>query len=241
MSTILYNTWSELNDEYNVRNEKNKKRTETLISSSLNLFYKDVTKPIVIDREKAWGTPGNLNVLKNYVTPKPKIIFTVRTITDILASFVSLKGNYLLQDAHEAQYYVENYLTQDDLVCEYIMRHYGDVDKSMLALSSAFVPENAGIFYIVEYENLVNNPEETMSGIYKFLELDDYKHNFSEIIKPEVDMDILLGLPDNLHEVHPVLTQSLTDTNILSDYIKNKYSGMEFWRDGSLLRTKDNK
>ena len=238
VSTIMYNTWTELTDEYNIRNNENRKRTEEFISSSLDLFYKDVTKPIIIDREKAWGTPNNLSMIKKYVTPNPKIIFTVRTITDILASFINLNSNYLINEAYNAQYYSANYLTENDLICEYLMRHYSDIDKSILGLTSAFFPENTGVFHIVEYENLVNAPEETMTKIYEFLELENYKHNFSNIIKQEVDMDTMLGLPENLHDVHPVLTKSLTNTSVLSDYIKNKYSGMEFWRDGSLLQTR---
>jgi hypothetical protein len=45
------------------------------------------------------------------------------------------------------------------------------------------MPWNTGIFHIIEYNDLVLKPEETMTKVYEFLELDDYKHNFSKIIK----------------------------------------------------------
>jgi sulfotransferase len=42
------------------RNEENKLRANTFLSSFIDNFYKDIEKPIIIDREKMWGTPANL-------------------------------------------------------------------------------------------------------------------------------------------------------------------------------------
>jgi hypothetical protein len=77
-----------------------------------------------------------------------------------------------------------------------------------------------------------------MSGIYEFLELPDYKHDFKNIKKVESDNDAVLGLPKDLHDIRKSLSKSKTSTDILSDYIKHKYSNMEFWRDGSLMKVR---
>jgi hypothetical protein len=53
------------------RNEENEERSQQLLSSFFDTFYKDVDKPIIIDREKSWGTPSNLELIKEYVTPTP--------------------------------------------------------------------------------------------------------------------------------------------------------------------------
>jgi hypothetical protein len=66
----------------------------------------------------------------------------------------------------------------------------------------------------------------------------NYEHDFKKIEKVESDNDTLLGLPDNLHDVRKSLSKSKTSTDILSDYIKHKYSNMEFWRDGSLMKVR---
>jgi hypothetical protein len=116
------------------------------------------------------------------------------------------------------------------------MQANGDLDKSLLSLSSAFYPENKGMFHIVEYNDLISKPEETMYGIYKFLELPNYKHDFSDIQKIESDNDAVLGLPKDLHCIRKSLSRSLTSIDVLSDYIKHKYSNMEFWRDESIMK-----
>jgi sulfotransferase len=90
----------------------------------------------------------------------------------------------------------------------------------------------------VEYNDLVLKPQETMTGIYKFLGMPNYEHNFNKIEKVESDDDVALGLPKNLHDIRKSISRSSTSTDILSDYIKHKYSNMEFWRKGSLLKVR---
>jgi sulfotransferase len=224
--------------EQSLRNEENKVKSETFLSSFLDNYYKDVEKPVIIDREKAWGTPANLEIIKKFVNPKPKIIFTVRDILEIIASFIKMDADYLKREVYQKNGFINNYRSQKDIICEHLMSPLEDIDKSLLSLASAFYPENKGIFHIVEYRDLVSKPEETMNGIYDFLEIPHYSHNFKKIEKLEKDNDEVLGLPKNLHDIKKSLSKSSTDTDILSDYIKHKYSNMEFWRKDSLMKVR---
>jgi sulfotransferase len=227
------NTMEQIN-----RNKENELRAVSQLNCFFDTFYKDVKNPIVIDRDKDWGTPANLDLIKRFLTPTPKIIITVRDILEIIASFVSMESDYLNNEIKNSDSFMTNYRSHKDAVAEHIMRPNGDMDKALLSLSSAFYPENKGIFHIVEYNDLVLKPDEAMSGIYKFLELPEYKHDFKKIKKVELDNDIDLGLPKNLHNVRGSLSKSSTSIDILSDYIKHKYSNMEFWREGSLMKVR---
>lgn len=222
--------------EQTKRNTENKIRSDIFLSSFIENFYKDVQKPFVIDRDKAWGTPSNLAIIKQYITPEPKIIFTVRNILEILASFINMNTYPTGWGVYNAEHYIENYREKNDLVAEHVMRLDGEIDKGLLSLASSFYPENKGMFHIVEYNDLVFNPEKTMAGIYGFLDMPHYEHNFTKIQKVETDNDEVLGLPKDLHDIRKSLSNSSTSTDILSDYIKHKYSNMEFWRDGSIMK-----
>ena len=242
LSPLLDLMW-EYSKSYNYlnsikRNEENKDRGSELLSSFSDTFYKDVKKPIIIDRQKDWGTPANLDLIKKYITKTPKIIVTVRDILEILASFISLNSDRLKKDAMNNNAFVNIYRSTEDCISEYLMQTNGEIDKALVSIASAFSLENKDIFHIVEYNDLVLRPQETMSGIYKFLELPDYKHDFDNIKKIESDNDISLAYPENLHHVRKSLSKSSTSIDILSDYIKHKYSNMEFWRDGSLMKIK---
>ena len=220
------------------RNKENEDRAKTQLFLFFDTFYKDVNKPIIFDRDKDWGTPHNLELIKKYVTPNPKIIITVRDILEIIASFVSMDAHYIKNEVESSESFMVNYRSKQDAIVEHIMRPNGDIDKALLSLSSAFYPENKGIFHIVEYSDLVSNPEATISRIYEFLEMPGYSHDFKKIKKLETDNDTILGLPDKLHDIRGSISKSSTSTDILSDYIKHKYSNMEFWRDGSLMKVK---
>jgi sulfotransferase len=226
------------NSEQVNRNIENKFMTEEFLSSFIQTYYKSIEKPVVIERQQNWSTPGNLDIIKQYITKTPKIIFTVRDVLEIIASFIKMDADYLKNESYSQDYYMANYRSEKDLIAEHIMKINGDIDRSLLALSTAFYPENTGFFHIVEYNDLVLKPDETMSKIYNFLEMPDYKHDFNKIQKVEKDNDEILGLPKNIHQVRESLSKSSTSTDILSDYIKNKYSNMEFWRDGNSMKIK---
>jgi sulfotransferase len=232
-----FSTTSENIEQVN-RTASNQLRTELFLSSFMDNYYKDVKKPIVIEREKVWGTPDNLALIKNFITPTPKIIFTVRDVLEILASFIRMDAEYLKRDANNANLFVSNYRSEQDVLCEFLMSTNGIIDKPLLSLASAFYPENKGIFHIVEYNDLVLKPEETMAKIYDFLEIPNYEHNFNKIEKAEQENDEALGLPKDLHEVRKSLSQSSTSLDVLSDYIRHKYSNMEFWRENSLMKVR---
>jgi sulfotransferase len=220
------------------RNVENRINSEIFLSSFMDNYYKEVEKPVVIDREKMWGTPSNLNVIKTFVTPTPKIIFTVRDILEIIASFVKMDAQHIKNEISNRSYYMNNYRSPKDVICEHLMAPDGEIDKGLLSLASAFYPENKGMFHIVEYNDLVFNPNDTMAKIYEFLEMPYYEHNFTEIKKLEQDNDESIGLPKNLHKIRKSLSQSSTDVFILSEYIQHKYSNMEFWRENSLMKVR---
>lgn len=220
------------------RNTENQIRSKLFLYSFIDNYYKEIKTPVVIDRSKSWCTPFNLNIIKEYITPTPKIIFTVRDILEIIASFVKMDLDYIKYSAHSSEYLIDNYRSEKDLVCEYLMDHHGDIDRGLVSIASAFYPENKGMFHIVEYNDIVLHPNETMSKIYNFLEMPDYKHNFNKIEKVEKDNDEAVGFPKDLHKIRKSLSKSSTDINILSDYIKHKYSNMEFWRKNSSMKVR---
>jgi sulfotransferase len=123
------------------------------------------------------------------------------------------------------------YALTDDNRCDHLMCPVGIVDQSLYALGEGFNKGCEDYMHMVEYNDLVSRPEETMSKIYKFLEIPYYSHDFENVNHKyrERDDDVY-GLND-MHEVRKsVKRTSKRPEEVLSDYVLNKYSGMEFWR-----------
>jgi hypothetical protein len=126
----------------------------------------------------------------------------------------------------------KHHLSLNDNKCDFLMRPWGGLDYAISSFSKLKKDNNLSSIHIVAYNNLITKPQETMNDIYSFLNIEEYKHNFNNIIKIEDDNDQSLGLPEDLHKIKKELTPSKTKpSDILSEYAINKYSNMDFWKE----------
>jgi len=194
-------------------------------------YYKNIKKEIIIDREKNWAALGNLELIKKYINKNPKIIFTVRPTIEILNSFINLldEDSYLDEDMIKYGWTYKKYLSKNDNRCDFLMRPGGQIDLSLSCLNQVLDLNNKDNFCVVEYNSLVENPKETMSKIYNFLEISNYEHDFNNITKTEEVFNPTLGLPENLHNVRKKISKTSKDyKTVLSNYIIDKYSNDEW-------------
>jgi hypothetical protein len=113
------------NSEQVNRNIENQILVKKFLSSFVQNYYKSIEKPVIIERQQGWSTPGNLDIIKEHITKTPKIIFTVRDILEIIASFINLDANYLKNESYSQDYYMAHYLSEKDLIAEHIMKTNG--------------------------------------------------------------------------------------------------------------------
>jgi len=222
----------EYSQNSNALRNQNLKTLKNVLKGMQHSLYENIEQPIIFDREKFWATPGNLSLLKESINPNPKIIFTTRNILEILASYIKedKKNPFIDNLMEEKDFYPRFYLPIDDARCEFIMSQDYQVSKSLTGLSFGMQEKHKDNFHFVDYNNLVNNPKEIMEGIYKFLEIDYFEHDFQNIVKKEVDNHKAVGESKTLHYVRKSLNKiSEKPENILSPYILNKYRDATFW------------
>jgi sulfotransferase len=201
-----------------------------IISSVIDNYYSDRTEPIICDKCRAW--PNNVDRLQEYITKTPKILCPVRDVVEILASFIQMIHRNSNQVSFVDKAIIEKgYTPTDDNRCDYLMCPEGIVDQSLYAFGEGFRKGCEKYMHMIEYNDLVNRPEETMHKVYKFLEIPEYKHDFGNVSHKYRERDNeVYGLSD-MHEVRKqVKRTSKRPEEVLSDYVLNKYSGMEFWR-----------
>lgn len=195
----------------------------------LSNYYEHINEPVIIDRAKWWGTPPTLELIKIYINSTPKIIYTVRDITEILASYVQILGHNLEIDMKNDNWGYDNTLSLDDNKCDYLMKEGGSIQTNLETIKSIQDPQNVGVFHVVEYNDLLTNPQKTLNKVYEFLELPDYTHEFNNITGAYVYNEKDANLPEALHHVRGKL-EARNHRVVLSDYVLSKYSGLETWR-----------
>lgn len=200
-----------------------------IISSIPENYYSDTNKPFIIDKSRAW--PGHVDLIQKYITSNPKIICTVRNPLNILASFINL----IHKNSHQISFIDRSLikagiLLTDDNRCDYLMSSSGIVFKSINEIAKLFYQQNQSYIHFIPYEELIENPEKEIQKIYNFLDLEQYKHDFNNInnIFRENDHEVY-GL-SSMHEIKSIISKNdLNYKMILSDYIINKYSNLDFW------------
>ena len=229
INTILWNFDQGIPNNENILRLNNPQPIANIGKNIIVNYYGNINKPIIIDREKGWGTTANFRLIQKYITPTPKIIFTVRPVIEILASWINMlsEDSFVDKAMLNSGWWYKNYLSKNDNRCDYLMSPGGQIDKSLFSINQVINSDNKNMFHIVSYNEIVNEPDSALKGIYKFLKLPNYKHNFDNIVKLEKDNDEVLGHPTNLHDIRPKLSKvSKKPEDVLSDYVLSKYSNI---------------
>jgi len=205
------------------------------IMGVLDNYYFDIDKPFIIDKSREWAIQEHFAVLLRNLPYEPKIVLTVRNITDILASFIYMvnqqPGNdNFIDRAIQAGNVFNLYRSIDDIRCDHLMMPKGLIDNGLYGIAYAMLEENRQYFHIVEYEDLINKTSDTIDGVYSFLGVEKFAHDLSNIKNVTKENDAIYGVP-GMHDVRESITKrQINKEQILSPYILNKYQGLEFWR-----------
>lgn len=206
-----------------------------VVGGVLDGWYSDIDAEVVIDKSREWINPEYLGTLLRNFEGNPKIIVTVRSIPNVLASFISLihknpsTPSFIDQEIEVRQDF-NFYRPVDDVRCDHLMRPKGIIDNALFGLTFATSKGGSKYFHIVEYDDLIGDTEETISGIYNFLDVKPFEHDFTNIKNVVPEDDKVYGLA-GMHDVRSSISdRGINPEKVLSPYVLNKYQGLEFWR-----------
>ena len=197
---------------------------ENIMKKLPNAFYEHIDKPYIIDKNRSWGTPENIEVAELFAD-KVKIICPVRPILEILASFVSLAeknpDNFI--DKFVPEYPVSQFRPKNDARCDAMMAANKHIEMNIFSIASSLDPRHQDKFHFVAYADLVSKPEKVIDAIYEFLEIPKFEHTFDNLKWSLMPNEVkVFGIP-NLHKIRPKIDSSKTDKSILSEYVNRKY------------------
>lgn len=183
---------------------------DKLVKSIPQVYYGDVTKPIVVDKCRSWTLPANVEILNRYFDNPPKVIVLVRPLVEIVASFMALRKANGWTNLDEG-------LLLDG--SEPIMRSLAGVEWARR--------NNTGEFLFVTYDDLVDNTQATLSRIYSHCGWGFFPHNLDNIINHTPEDDIAYGLI-GLHDVRHQISRRTVDMD-LSDELVDKCNRLDEW------------
>jgi sulfotransferase len=190
-------------------------------------FYSHIDKPVIIDKNRGWGTPYNWDNLSQYVNPEGKVILTMRPILEVIASFVKISKES--QKITKELVYLDkalwssHYRTESDSIVENLMRPNGELDRAIFSIAN-LIKNHRDRVHVVWFDDLLAKPQATLNGIYNFLGLDCVDHDFNQIQSVDKHDDLAAFGVVGLHDVKKKLTKPKTDpATHLSNYSIQKY------------------
>jgi sulfotransferase len=224
---VMYCTRNRLRGEQAQAHPK-PKIFKKMVENVIDTYYEDRSEPVVIDKCRAWT--AHIDLIKEYITPDPKIICTVRNPLDILASFIDLINNSRSVSFIDKALLRQNMFITNDTRCNLMMNPGGIVWESMNALATAFRNNQTQHIHFIQYDDLVNDPKRVMQGIHSFLRMKPYEYDFDNVENKYREKDTeVYGLP-TMHEVRSkVEKKSRHYSEVLSEEVINKYKDLDFW------------
>lgn len=205
-----------------------------IIANVLPQFYADVEQPVIFDKNRSWV--NRMHYIQGYFGIEPKVLIPVRNVDEILTSFITMcrrnpyngqgKVNFI-----DEQLIKLNAPLTDDARCELLASPNGILGQSFHGIRQAIMEGRLSQLHFIEYDDLTNNPEETMRKVYEFLGEPYFEHDFGNLanIHQERDAEVY-GLAD-MHEVRKELGKVSADPKeILSEEVLARCEGSEFWR-----------
>lgn len=198
--------------------------SKNIFKSLPNSFYNNVEEKYIVDKHR--GHPKNVIPLTKFVTNSPKIICLIRPIAEIISSYIKLinqsdQNNFVDEhlDSINLKKTTENRASV--LWNEYISDPY---ESTKIGLENY-----RDCILLINYDDLVFNPNQTLARIYKFLNIPPFEnHNFNNIKNYCTEKDDKWGI-ENLHTIRENLSKTSTDPNlILGNYLTKFYNEFSF-------------
>ena len=221
------NRWDKLPEHKAMDTVESMVKKINMLRFMMNGYYQERPEPIIIDKSRGWL--AYIEMLAA-IGIEVKALAMVRPLPEILASIEMLwRNTSQLRQMSEEQ---ENYLLMQTIAgrCEVWVRGSEFLGLAANRLKDALQRGHGDKVKLIDYDLLTRNPVGTLKGIYEFLGLEPFAHDFDNVRQVTRENDELgYGIP-NLHNIRPqVLSQPHKAAAILGPDVAIKYSNLMLW------------
>lgn len=165
-------------------------------------------KPVVVDKSRGWA--WHYDWVKQFY-PESKVIVCIRDLRAIVSSMEKLQR----KNAHLADP-MDKPSQMQGMTIAHRVNHWlsnPPVGLALARLQDILHRRNDKHFHFVHYENLIAQPDAEMELLYKYLDEDNFVHDFGNIEQKVDENDSLHGAYGD-HKVRPRLSALPDDWDI---------------------------
>lgn len=200
-------------------------RRRAILRAVIDAYYlPHADRAMVFDTNRMWS--ARLPLLRA-LYPQAKVLCCVRGVSWILDSFECLVRRNAFEPSRLFNSPQERATVYSRT--EALAHRDRVVGFAWSALKEAYYGEHSDMLLLVEYDLLVQHPQDCLKLIYDFLGEDWFAHDFDQVEYDEPEFDRQLGAP-GLHTVKRQVRWQPRPT-VLPPDVFEKYKGLAFWRD----------
>ena len=148
-----------------------------------NSYYKDRKEDYIIERG-TWTNPFNYLTLEDFCPNEIKIVFLVRSLKDIVKSYLKLAEKH--PNMHINVYYAQLdkstvYKSEVEEKVDFLFAKEGWIDRSLYSLKWLIDNDKTETIRILDYDDLVQNPQQKVNDLYEYFEIPQFNHDFSHL------------------------------------------------------------
>ena len=199
-------------------------------------------KKVVVDRCRSWTNECNLNMLRSAVDPQIKVIVMDRSLQQVMESYARLfSANHMGTALDQVLPQLLGPGTEPVMRAWELVRWakgISGVDISMVDvsgqdISGGEIQDASGnkveppinpykdMFCFVTYDELVDNPVETLARIYEHCGWEPFVHDFDHIVMKNPEDEKVHGLVGQ-YTVREKLARTICEDSILPDSVLEK-------------------
>lgn len=191
--------------------------------------YEHVAEEVVVEKDRGWASDGDL--IRKVTGCEPRILSPVRSIPEIIASFMLLSKRIGATSKIEDEVRLAGRGSNPWSLSRVIWEKYVYADWKVF---KAGYEQDPDCFLLLEYDDIVSKPKETMSMICTYLNVEQWAPSTMGLANPNPENDSVYGMP-GLHTVKSELKRTSPPAwEVLGDecYEFWEKQGLEFWGNG---------
>ena len=220
---VIRNNWNQWLEHKAAKDLADDKNLQRVMHAMIHAYH-DTDKPVVIDKGRGWTS---LLEMAEFALGKPaKVLVPVRNISQIVASMEKLHRKAAHHTPDSGDYFDAQTV---DGRAQKVLSKEGVLGIAYNRLKDVAQRGLVDRLLLVEFDALTSRPEETMSQVWEFLEMDVPDHDFDNVEQVTYEDDSVHGL--DLHTIRPIIEPVPDDSEeILGTDLCKTLEQAEFWR-----------
>lgn len=232
----IRNTWDKNVSFRAMDRNISEQKKHNILKTNLYGYFNDIDETICIDKSRTW--PNILELLNNILDNDLKVLITVRDLRDVLASFEKIYRKSISK--MEFPFPKNEYFKSNTSIgrIEILLSNGNLLGRSYNGIMDAITRGWRNKLFLVDYSELTKNPNRTLKGIYEFLDIEEYSHDFNNIEQITYEDDYMHGFFDGaLHSIQNKISyRENTYLEIYDDFVLNNplwkqiENDSQFWK-----------